>query len=324
MPELATLTQEDLDAIIADRDTTQAALDAERQAREAEARRADRLSATVADNTRSLVSAQVSTFASQESQAEGAVNALTAEINQLKRSSAELYAEGKFEEAADVNEKLGEATAKRHQAQQAQVHFKQQRELAASQPLDPVDRFLAQNGNKYTEAEQAWIKKNPRYATDPEFQNRVNEAHAEILKKGVPPQSDRYFDGLERAGYMRAAPRPAPRREPVEDDFDDDQSPYSGAAPDDDDQTEGARTPVQTPPRRAAAAPPSRRTPNNPSRTPGPVKLTPDQAEAALAASPYFPDDVLEGGEAAIYAHWHKLNTGPTANRLREQWRTGG
>lgn len=316
-----TLSQEDIDALRQERDTLLAERDAERQAREAESRRADRLSATVADNTRSLVTAQVSTLASQEAQAEGAVNALAAEIAQLKRQSAELYAEGKFEEAADVAEKLGDAAARRQQAMQAQAHFKQQREIAARQPVDPVERFLTQNPN-FTEAEQAWIKKHPRYATDPEFQNRVNAAHAEILGRGVAPQSTKYFEGLEQAGYMRAPPRQAARQADDGGDYDGEQSPYSGAA-DDDDQTQGAPA-VQTPPRRAAAAPPSRRTPAAPPRNPGPTKLTPDQAEAALAASQYFPEEVQNEGEAAIYAYYSKLNQSPMATRLREQWRTGG
>ncbi len=304
--------------------------DAERTAREAESRRADGLYSRVATADRQLAGAQVSGLAAQEAQAESTITAITNERAALRKEHSNLLAEGKFDEASEINEKMADAAARLNQAQQAKTYFSQQRETASKQPVDPVERFLAQNQN-FTEKERDWIRANPRYATDTDFQGRVNRAHADLVAKGTAPQSTDYFQGLEQAGYMRSAPQIAADsplvarasggaadagQEPTADD------PYSGAA------AAPVEEPVQTPRPQArgqVAAAPSHRAPATPGARPAParVNLTPEQAEAALAASEYFPDEVKNGGEAEIYAYWHKLNTSSMARRMRDNWSAG-
>lgn len=312
------VTLEELQALRAERDRLKAEAQAAAARADAEARRADELQTTVVSNSRTIAESQLQNLSAQETQAQQTISTLDAELASLKRDFANLQAEGKFEEAADVQEKMGIAAARRVQAEQAKTYYAKQREQVAAQPVDPVERFLA-NG-QYNDAEKDWIRKHPRYATDRGFQERVNRAHAEAQAGGVAPGSPEYFQKLEAAGYMRAQPQPEPlprgnepRVEPEPED-----SPYSTAS-EEEPPVQPARQPV-----RAVAAAPTRRPPASPTRAPGGGReLTPEEAETALKMSEYFPDEVKEGGEAAIYAHYATLKASPMARRLREQWAAG-
>ncbi len=328
-----TLTPEEIEGLRAERDAAIAERDAERQARESEARRADGLYARVATGDRQIAAAQVSGLAAQETQAESVITAINGEIAHLKSQKASLYAEGKFEEAEDIGEKIADAAARRNQAQQAKSYYAQQRDTASKQPIDPVDRFLVANPN-YTEAEQIWIKSNPRYATDQDFQGRVNAAHTVLISKGIVRQSPEYFQGLEQAGYMRAPPQAQPQPKPAASggaaahqgeggETGEGESPYS----------EGATAIVEEPTvpqparpqtRGQVAAAPSHRSPTPARDPPGQTRLTPDEAAAALAMSDLFPEEVQADGEAGIYAHYAKIKNSPTAKRIKADWAAGG
>lgn len=326
-----TMTPEEIAALREERDRLLAERDAERARAQDEARRADGLYNQVASSSRTIAAAQTANLEAQEKQAAATVSAINTEMAALRKQLADFNAEGRFEEAAEVQEKMADAAARRQQATQAQAYFAQQKEQAAKQPVDPVDRFLAANPN-FNDAEREWIKKNPRYATDEGFRNRVNQAHAEALAANVEPGTTDYFKKLEDAGYRRGAVTPVtaqphqPAATPAQAETEptDDDNPYSGASV----ETEPAQevqpvqtTPARQPTRSAAAAPPSRRTPTAPARPGGETtKLSPDEAAAALAMSEYFPDEVQQEGEAGIYAHYLKLKNSPMAKRLKAEW----
>ncbi len=326
-----TLSPEEIAELRAERDALMAERDAERAIREAESRRADGLYNRVADNSRQLATAQISSLDAQLAQAEGAITGITSEMAGLKSQYSAYLAEGKFDEAADLQEKISDAAARRTQAQQAKSYYAQQRETAARQPVDPVDQFLSKNS--YSPAEQEWIKRNPRFATDGEFQARVTKAHNELVAKGVAAQSPEYFQGLEQAGYMRAPPAPKPEPRPAAaanggaapaDGGGDPDNPYSDAAED-----VIVEVPVQTPPARPAArtgvaAGPSHRAPATPRTQTSQRTLTRDEAEAAIGLSEFMPPEVLEEGEAGIYAYYQKLRDSPTAKRIKSDWSSGG
>jgi len=197
--------------------------DQERRRAETEAARADSLQSRVVEGDKRLAQSTVAGIQAQEQGADAAIAAIDQELTGLKRALAGLNAEGKFEEAADVQVQIGDATARRHAAVQAKDHWGRQRERTAAEPVDPVDRFLTANP-QYTEAERDWIKKNPRYATDRDFHMRVNSAHQKAIEKGLRAHSPEYFAVLEQEGYQRvptpATPAPArptasARTEPV-------------------------------------------------------------------------------------------------------------
>ena len=336
--DLPQLTPEEVQALQDERNQLMAERDAERRRADAESARADGLHSQVVDGSKRLATAEVTGLAAQEQAADNAVAALNTEITGLKAQQAALFAEGKFEEASDIGEKIGDATARRQQAMQSKTYYAGQRERAAAAPADPVDRFLAANPN-YSAPEQQWIRNNPRYATDRDFHTRVNQAHTEAVDvKGFARFSPEYFQHLEQRGYMRApiaapAADPPPRRPtasatpPAGADVDvgdgADASPFSDAA---DGGEVVVEEPVQPAPRPAArtAAPPSRRAPAPPA---GPrqdtARLTPDEAAAALAMSEYYPIEVQNGGEAEIYKYYNQLKNSPMARRKREEWAQG-
>lgn len=287
-----------------------------------EGQRADGLHAQVRNSSRSQAEAELAAISGQQQQAESAVASLNAEIASLRAQRTGLLQEGKFEEEGEINEKIAVAVAKREQANQAATFYKGKREAASAEPADPVERFLAR-GN-YSDAEKTWIRQHPRYATDAGFLDRVNGAHAKATGEGIARGTPEYFKALEDAGYQRAAP-PAPKPAPGQVDDGGEGSPYSEAAEIDDQGEPVEPRPAARAQPRSGAAAPSRRAPTTPGSRQAPqnVRLTPDQAAAALAASEYFPEDVQNEGEAAIYAYWAKLNQSPMANRLREQWSTG-
>ncbi len=322
------LTPEEITALREENTRLASERDAARNLAAEEQRRADGLYGQVVDGSKRLADSNVQGLASQAQQAESTVNTLTSEIAALKTQRTALLQEGKFEEEAEVSEKMSEAVARRQRAMEAKTYFTQQAEQAKTQPADPVDRFFAANP-QFTDAERAWIKRNPRYATDTTFQARVNNAHNEAIDLGYPAQSTDYFTHLEKKGYGRAdpAPRPAPARQAapqpageVDPDLADPDNPYSTAA--------GAEPIVEEPvqpqrpaPRAPAAAPPTRRSPTSAAPRRVVAQLTEEQADTALKNADLAPPEVQNGGDAAILAWWAELNNGATAQRLRQEWR---
>jgi hypothetical protein len=326
--DIEQMTPEQIQSLMDERDRLMAERDNERRRADAESNRADSLQGEVNGASQQLSHATVAGLTAQESAAEQTIATINQEMVGYRKQLAELNSEGKFDEAAEVQEKMADAAARRREANQTKTYYASQREKATAAPADPVDRFLAQNS--FTKPEQDWIREHPRYATDRGFNQRVNDAHNDAISKGLTRFSPEYFKHLADAGYMRqATPTPTPTPRPTaaaQTDQIDNDDPYSTAA----DLVDGGgddQQPTPTPapaPRQQArapmAAPPSRRAPTtgNPARPT--TRLTPDQAEAALAMSEYFPEDVQNGGDAAIYAYYAKLNTSPMANRKREEW----
>lgn len=325
MSDAAQLSPEEIQALRSENERLKSERDSERSAREAEARRADGLYTSVTAKDRELAAAEVGSLSAQEGQAEAAIGSITAEIAALEAQQAELWAEGKFPEAAAIGTKVGDATARRDRAHQAKAHFGREREKATNRPTDPVEIFLGKNS--FADAEKAWIRANPRFATDADFQSRVTAAHGKLVADGVAAQSEEYFKGLADAGYMRQPVRQEPaagERQPAAaggtTEGGDVDNPYSEAH-----LEEPVEQPAQRQPMRAGvAASPSRRPATTPRTPPAQVNLTPDEAQAALAMAEYMPEDVLADGEAGIYAYWSRLKNSPTAKRLKAEWAMGG
>ncbi len=328
-------TPEQVQALMDERDRLMAERDSERRRADTESNRADSLQGEVNGASQKLTHATVAGLTAQESAADQTVAAINQEMVGYKKQLAELSAEGKFEEVAEVQEKMADAAARRREAAQTKGYYASQREQASAAPADPVERFLAQNPN-FTKQEQDWIRNNPRYATDRGFNQRVNAAHEEAINasgKNLARFSDEYFKHLADAGYMRqptptSTPRPTASAA-APDHVDGGDDPYSDAAEltdvviEDQQPTPAAAPAPRQQTRATMAAPPSRRAPQAPGGQRPTSRLTPEQAEAALAMSEYYPEDVQNGGDAAIYAYYAKLNTSPMANRKREEWANG-
>ncbi len=317
MPDdIGAMTPEEITALREERDRLLAERDAERRRADSEASRADGLHGQVIDSGRRLNESAVEGIEAQVRQTDATIGSIGAELAGLKKELASLYADAKFEEAAEVQERIGDATARRAAAVQAKAWFSQQRESAAALPTDPIERFFQANP-RLNEAEREWIRHHPRYAFDTDFQARVIAAHGAALSRGIARQSPEYFAELERAGYQRAAPpAPAPADPNAGDRDDAADTPYSDAATPSPEDT----VPVTPPRRQSAAAPPSRRAPTAPPTRRLVASLSEEEADTALRNADLAPKEIREEGDAAILNWWAGLKNSSTAARLRQEW----
>jgi hypothetical protein len=248
-----------------------------------------------------------------------------------------------------VQEQLGDATARRRQAMQAKDYYATQKTQVAAQPSDPVEQFLVANQGSFSKEDQDWIRTNRRYATDPNFRQRVIDAHKDAVGKSIAPRSPEYYEHLSRAGYMRSeTPQPAatdrPQQQAAPTGYEGGDATSDTGAPAGNDEPEivirGENMPTNDGPafnrradnpqaraagpgamRSAIAAAPSRRPVNAPGRRTI-LELTPGERDTALALAPHlFDEETLKGGEPAILRAYNELKNSPSAERIRQQWR---
>lgn len=315
-----------------------------RRASENEAR-ADTLDHQVSQSSARIHSAQLAQLQAQEQAADDAVKATANEIAGLKAQLATLQAEGKFQEAADVQEQIGDAAARRQQALQAKGYFAQQRTSFPATPMDPVERFLSDNQGTYSAEDMAWIRQNRRFATDAAFRGRVIQAHGEALQSGIRQRSAEYYQHIENAAYLRpsappelpqpeqrqAQPAPTGAGEGGEEPYQPeiriirDQDMDQRFEPEPEAFNRHAERPQQRAAgngsmRAAVAAPPSRRLPMaNDRRTI--LTLTEGERDSAVAMAPYLAEpEVLQGGLPAILNWYNDLKESAAARRIRNGW----
>lgn len=303
--------------------------------------------------------AQVAQLAAQEVAATNTVASIDQEIRGLKTQLSALQAEGKFDEAADIQEKIGDATARRLQAKQAQEYYAGQKTTASAAPADPVEQFIAANQRDLSKEDVDWIRRNRRFAEDSAFRDRVKAGHHEAIQKGIAHRSPEYWQLIERRGYRQADPPPAsagqqPPAAAAADGGNTGAAPsgYTGGNPESDTASGGIELQIIQPQdttqmqsqnsggpafNRQAEVPQARAAGTGsiraaiaaePSRAPiggngrqVVARLTQEQMDTALAMAPHMaPKEVLEGGAPAIGLWWQTLNNSPTANRIRQGW----
>src|SRR5215472_321989 len=326
---------------------------ARRHASEEQAR-ADTLDLQVSQARSGTISAQMAQVAAQETAASDSITSIDNEIKGLKAQWANLQAEGKFNEAADVQEALGDATARRRQAMQAKEYYAGQKTQLANAPTDQVEQFLSQNPGVYSQEDATWIRQHRRYATDGNFRQRVMAAHSEAVDKlGLAQRSPEDYQHLERRAYMRPDPAPATPAattqtessaptgyqgdEPtsaVTTDLDggDELAPEIIIKEPDMPSNDGgpafgrraeqpqARAAGPGAMRAAVAGSPTRRGVSETGRRTV-LTLTPGERETALALAPHiFSAETLKGGEAAILQEYNTWKNSPASERVRQGW----
>jgi hypothetical protein len=336
-----------------------AALEASRRQLFEEQARAETLDAQVSQTSARAASAQVAQLASEETRATEALTSIETEIRGLKQQWANLQAEGKFDQAADIQEQLGDATARRRQAMQAKEYYAAQKTAAQAQPTDPVEQFILANQGSLSSEDINWIRQNPRYAKEQNFRQRVISAHADAVGKGIRQRSPEYYKHLEAAGYMRdETPTPAPETEQNQQEGAPAPTGHTGGSATSDtgqqaDEGEGdgpeiiirerpamaqntqddgpafGRAPERPQPRAAGAGSMRAAIAASPSRSPMGrgtgrrtiLELTPGERDSALAMAPHMAgEEVLKGGEAAVLQWYNDLKNSPASERIRQGW----
>ena len=306
--------------------------------REAEERgRADSLDVQVSQSASRTATAQLGQVEAQLVTADNIIDSIGREMASLKAQKSALMAEGKFDEAADVDERMADAAASRQQALQAKQSFTNQRERLANVPVDPVEQFIAANQGNYSAEDVAWIRQHRRFATDRNFSQRVAAAHAEALEGGIRHRSPEYYAHLERRGYMLPDPAPAQQTEAaptghaggdatsdVEPEIiiRNDEMPANGEG------AFGRR--AEQPQQRAAgngsmraaiAAAPSRRSfSQSPTGRRTLMEFTESERDTAMRLAATIEPQKLQEGEIEVLRWYDTLRNSGAANRVRQGW----
>jgi hypothetical protein len=328
-----------------------AQLEEERRQRQAAESEAASLRGRVSEYATRLSGEVTGRLSAEDAATDNALAAVETEIRQLKAQKVTLLQEGKFEEAADLDEKMADAVARRQSAQAYKAQLAQRRQEVERQPQtreQQVEAWLNQNG--FSPAEKAWVYRNPRFIDDPAFRTQVSNAYNEALREGVQKDSPDLFRRIEERVYARqpapaadpgrpaaaeggAAPAaPAADPEPelvIEEPRETRPRSQGGAAMPLDQIPEDARP--ANPQRRAAgngdgasavaAAPPSRRVPGTPSvagqRT---IRLTAEQLDFAKTFASQVAPEIYQKGDVEIARWWATNQTLPSVQAKLEKY----
>ena len=242
--------------------------------------------------------AGVNANATQQAEYDSVVNSLSAhqtELQSLEQALQAALTEQDFAKVAKLQGQIGTATARIVQAQDAKAAIEarakqtprqpQQQERQVdwnqiwNQPWDQqtFEKYLTEQASNRT---AAWMRANPRFATDPGFRRQLSGAHNVLTGKGIGVDTPEYFRGIEEMVGLRTAPEetPAQQKPPGGDPVSQTAKPVQ------------ERQSQQRPPPAPAAAP-SRQvqtSPNQPGAHGTPITLTAE--ERAFARATMTPD----------------------------------
>ncbi len=119
------------------------------------------------------------------------------EVDSFRALAAKAMEEGKWTEAAEANENLGDAKARLRDL----TYQKQQLAVAKVEAAKAPKPAPASNVGART---ASWIASHPRFNTDPEYNSAAMAAHYQALHDKVAVESDEYFKRIEEATGDRA------------------------------------------------------------------------------------------------------------------------
>jgi len=189
-----------------------------------------------------------------------AINTVKQSTDSLKANYKAALASGDYDRAVDIQEAMSVNAAKLLQLENGQAALEQK--LAnpvqpIQQTLDPVEQVASQLSPRSAN----WVRNHPECVRDQKLYAKMVGAHNFAVADGYVPDSDAYFDFIERSLGYRSAPEQSESVEAAE-------NPQSTAA-----SVRQQRT-------SAPAAPTSRTASSNNGR-PNVVKLTASEREIA-------------------------------------------
>lgn len=211
-------------------------------------------------------SANTGRFEAEETAVKTRIEAADASALEMRRKYAEALSEGRFEDAAQVQDEMAELRAKQGQDKQYQSWLGAEKERLTKTP--PVQQEQGLNLANYTPGQRKWIKANPDFMTDVRLRQKTEAMHSMAVADGIEIDSPEYFEVINQALGKK---KPAPV---VEEDPDEEEPP--------------------PPPRKRAPAtdmPVTRRTDasGQPAGRNRAISLTADQREAADMTMPDLP-----------------------------------
>lgn len=168
----------------------QARIDAEERARHA-AQQAREAQGQVGDTNLQLVNS--------------AIDTLKRESDILKANLRAAMASGDYSAAADAQEAMADTKAKLLQLENGRLALQDQLRNPVQRvepPVDPVEALASQLSPRSA----AWVRAHPEYARNPRLTQKMVAAHNLVTADGTAPDTDEYFESVERVLGVSAAP----------------------------------------------------------------------------------------------------------------------
>lgn len=123
-------------------------------------------------------------------------SALENEISALKQNLQNAMETGNSQQAAELQVKLAQASARAETVSQtAPIKFEEQ--PVANQQQQQVQQQRQQV--QLSDAMQSWMTQNPWFNRNKRMTAFAFGVHDELLEKGIPPESPRYFQEIDKA-----------------------------------------------------------------------------------------------------------------------------
>jgi hypothetical protein len=168
----------------------QARIDAEDRARQA-AMQAREAQGQVGDTNLQLVTS--------------AIDTLKRETDILKANLRAAMASGDYSAAADAQEAMADTKAKLLQLENGKAALQEQLRNPVQRVEAPVDAVEAL-ASQLSPRSAAWVRAHPEYARNPRLTQKMIAAHNLVTADGMAPDTDEYFESVERVLGVSAPP----------------------------------------------------------------------------------------------------------------------
>lgn len=192
----------DTDAALAD---LRQQLEREKSAREASQAAQRNAEAEAAQLRQRVQQGEISVRQAQLIAVSRALDAHVAQLDGFREQYAQALAAGDFSKAAEIQAGMSEAAAKKVQLAAAKEQLEKAPEPAqAAVPTrsNPTEDAL----RAYTPRTQEWLRRHPEVISDPKRMQLAVAAHHAALAADHIPDSDAYFDAIERTMGYKADP----------------------------------------------------------------------------------------------------------------------
>lgn len=146
-----------------------------------------------------------------------AIDTLKRETDILKANLRAAMASGDYSAAADAQEAMADAKAKLLQLENGRSALQEQAKNPRIHPqqipaYDPVETLASQLSPRSA----AWVRAHPEYARNERLTQKMVAAHNLVTADGVLPDTDEYFETVERIlGVQASAPSAAAAEAPM-------------------------------------------------------------------------------------------------------------
>ena len=148
------------------------------------------------------VKAKTDVQATQLDLVKGAIATVTQSLDVLEGRYAEAAAAGDWAAAAKVQREIGGQSARLLQLENGKSALEKAPKPVAREPSDPVEAFTA----NMTPRSAAWVRAHPDYVRDARLNRKMIRAHEDATDEGIKPDTDEYFDSIERSLGLKQAP----------------------------------------------------------------------------------------------------------------------